>query len=75
MILVNVDPVRVRLVRLVRLGEPQLLCQDTCRSMGLDIEAAWTREELLANRADLLKAKLFEAASRCAEELARKLPG
>ena len=36
--------------------------------------AAWTMEELLANRADLLKAELAEAADRCARALAGKVP-
>jgi hypothetical protein len=61
-------------VRVVQLGQPHVLWQDGCRSVGRDMGATWTMEELLANRAKLRGAKLAEAADSCAEELASAVP-
>jgi len=61
-------------VRLVQLGQPRVLWQDTCRSVGRDMGAMWTMEELLANSAEVLRTKLAEAADTCAEELGSKVP-
>jgi hypothetical protein len=61
-------------VRLVQLRQPRVLWQSTCRSVGRDMGATWTMEELLANSADVLRAKLAAAADFCAEELASKVP-
>ena len=61
-------------VRLVQLGPPRVLWQDTCRSVGRDMGATWTMEALLANAAEVLKARLAEAADGCGEDLASKVP-
>jgi hypothetical protein len=68
------QPAYVVRVRLVQLGQPRVLWQEVCRSVGRDTRAAWTMEELLTNRAELLRATLAEAADSCAAELTSRVP-
>lgn len=58
------------LVRLVRLSDSTVIWEAACNDAVADKDkSAPSREALMADEGALLKAKLAEAADRCADEL------
>lgn len=61
--------------RLVRLGDPKVLWDETCKFMGDAPKDQGTEEDMLANDAALLKATLILAADHCVTDLSARFGG
>jgi len=61
--------------RLLRLADSTLLWQGNCEHILHEDRPSPTREALVANNGELLKANLAEAAERCADGLVASLTG
>jgi hypothetical protein len=58
--------------RLVRLADPKVLWNETCKFMGDAPKDQGTEEDMVANDAALLKSTLNLAADHCVTELSAK---
>ena len=61
--------------RLIRLNEPRIIWQGVCKVEEDQLLANPTWDEIIANNASLLKAKMKEAANRCADQLIAQFLG